>query len=206
MKKSNLKYLFASVVVALGVVAVSVYSCEKEVITPNNLTTEGTEMKTDVNIPIPGSICGKIQQKGLIKVNDQEVGEALVYNDTKYFYVQLTTNRGYYMMDANMHICTKFEEIPVDKYSNPDISRFTYSISGKPLSTVRKFRVALTEMNGNSLVTVTVKTKYLRKGDDPIRFERAWVDGRSFGTTEPGRVFAYEKGLCLENQETAVDE
>lgn len=206
MKKSSLKYVFATLVLTLGIVVISVYSCEKEVIVPNNISSTASRTDADLTLPIPGSICGEIQQKAMITMNGQEVGIALIYNDSKHFYVELTTNKGYYMKDANMHICKNFNELPLDEKGNPDIPRFTYSIYGKPLSTVRKFRVGLQEMSGVSSIAVAVQTKYLRKSNSQDDFEIAWIDGRKFGTTVPGRAFGYEKTLCLENQETSVNE
>lgn len=206
MKKSSLKYVIASLVLVFGIVVVSVYSCEKEVIVPNEDSLRTSRTDADLTLPIPGSICGEIQQKTMITMGGQEVGIALIYNDSKYFYVELTTNRGYYMKDANMHICKNFNELPLDEKGNPNISEFTYSIYGKPLSTVRKFRVGLQEMDGVSTIAVAVQTKYLRKSNSKEDFEIAWIDGRRFGTTVPGRAFGYEKTVCLENQETSVNE
>lgn len=206
MKKSSLKYVFASLALALGIVAVSVYSCEKEVIVPNDAASTADRTKVDITLPVPGSICGKIQQKAVILADGQEIGEALIYNDVKYFYVYITTIPGYYMKDANMHICKDFNQLPLDDKGNPDISKFTYSIVDKPLSTVRKFRVGLQEMSGVSTISVAIQTKHLRKSDTDEKYEIAWIDGRKYGTTVPGRAFGYEKTICLENQETSVNE
>jgi hypothetical protein len=206
MKKSSLKYVFASLALALGIVAVSVYSCEKEVIVPNDASSTADRSNVEVTLPVPGSICGKIEQKAVILAGDEEIGEALIYNDVKYFYVHITTIPGYYMKDANMHICKDFNQLPLDEKGNPDISKFTYSIVDKPLSTVRKFRVGLQEMSGVSNISVAIQTKHLRKSETDEKYEIAWIDGRKYGTTVPGRVFGYEKTVCLENQETSVNE
>jgi hypothetical protein len=138
--KKNLKYVFAAGLVALGVSAVSVYSCEKEVITPN--TPELQSRSAEV-LPA-GDICGKMVNKELIRENGQVMGEALIYNDTKYFYVELTSKvKDYYFSDAYMHIASKGEMTPVDADGNIDLSKFEYSITGRKLEETRKFSLLL---------------------------------------------------------------
>lgn len=204
MKKSNVKYFLILAVAALGIGAVSMYSCEKETILPNeeNLTKVDIDLKTEM--PVASSICGEMIQQTIVKADGKVVGEAYYYNDTKYFYVILSTGRGYYMQDAYMDIQNDTRSFPTDKDGNPHVSEFKYSITGNPLSNVRKFRVDLSEMQGKSYISVTAQIRNFLKGKFVGKYERAWIEGRAYGTTEKGRMFLYTKSACLETQETGL--
>jgi hypothetical protein len=205
-KNSTLKFAFVTLLAAVILIAISFYSCEKEVITPNKDLQSNSLYEPDFILPIPSSVCGKIDQKSIFLLNGVAIGDALIYNDNRYFYILLTTRNEYYMKDAYMHICKNFDEIPMDDYSNPAILDYTYSIKDQPISTVRKFRVKLNEMSGSSYISVTAEVKNMSIASRPIKFESAWIEGRQIGLTIKGTVFHYEKGLCLEDHETSISE
>lgn len=191
--KKNLKYVFLTGLVALGVAAVSVYSCEKEVITPNSPENRSAEVLPD------GAICGKMINKQLIRENGKVMGEALIYNDTKYFYVELTSNeKGYSFSDAYMHIASKAELMPVDAEGNVDISKFEYSITGRKLEATRKFRVPLSSLKKTAIVAVTAEAKHMNMGDNEHQEKlTVWIKGNEFGTgTNKGQMFKYKKQTC----------
>ena len=201
-----MKFAFVTLIAAIILITISFYSCEKEVVTPNVKKESNSLHEPDFILPIPSSVCGKIQQKSIVLLNGIAIGDALIYNDNRYFYVLLTTRNEYYMKDAHMHVCENFDDIPLDNYSNPALLNYKYSIINKPISTVRKFRVKLNEMSGSSYISVTAEVKNMRNSPQSIKFESAWVEGRHIGSTIKGTVFHYEKGICLEDQETSVDE
>jgi hypothetical protein len=192
--KKNLKYVFLTGLVALGVAAVSVYSCEKEVITPNS-----PENRSATVLP-SGDICGKMVNKQLIRENGKVMGEALIYNDTKYFYVELTSQeKGYYFADAYMHIASKAEFMPVDKRGNVNISKFEYSITGRKLEETRKFRIPLTSLKSKAIVAVTAEAKHMNMGDNEHQEKlTVWIKGNEFGTGEiKGQMFKYQRQTCF---------
>lgn len=191
--KKNLKYVFAAGVIALGITAVSVYSCEKEVITPNS-----PENRSAVVLP-DGDVCGKMVNKQLIRENGKVIGEALLYNDTKYFYVELTSQeKGYYFSDAFMHIASRAELMPLDAEGSVDISKFEYSITGRKLEETRKFRVPLTSLKPKAVVAVTAEVKRMNMGDNDHQEKlTVWIKGNEFGTGEvKGQMFKYNKQTC----------
>ncbi len=193
-KKTKLRYFIAATIITLAVVAVSVYSCEKRVFIPN--TDEAIADNPDRFISEPGAICGNIVEKRIMKSADDDLGEALVYNDAKYFYVILTSKRGHYLKNAYMEVCDKFGQLPLDDKGAPEIAKFEYKIRRQPASTVRKFRVPIAEIKGNNYVAVAVEfVNQLNNDNQPIKL--AWVDGKFFGTEDAGRVFTYTKQQCL---------
>jgi hypothetical protein len=209
MKKSNFKYLVIGAVATIGVVAVTMFSCEKEVITPNSASNLKTE---DVEMPVPKNYCGKVIEKDLINVDNQVVGKALIYNDFKYYHVILNTQKGYYMQDAYMHICSKIKELPLDQNSNPFVNKFTYSIKGRTLSNVREFKVPVGKLDQQSFVAVNAQIRKImvNANEDeknvnlPDKYVRAWVDGPYFGATEKGRYFNFSMEHCETLKPTPV--
>lgn len=191
--KKNLKYVFVAGVIALGAAAVSVYSCEKEVITPNSPANRSAEVLPD------GDICGKMVNKQLIRENGKVMGEALLYNDTKYFYVELTSHdKGYSFSDAYMHIASKAELMPVDAEGNVDITKFEYSITGRKLEETRKFRIPLSSLKPTAVVAVTAEAKHMNMGDNEHQEKLTiWIKGNEFGTGDvKGQMFKYKKQTC----------
>ena len=193
--KKNLKYVFFTGLVALGVAAVSVYSCEKEVITPNS-----PENRSTSGVLPAGDICGKMVNKQLIRENGKVMGEALIYNDTKYFYVELTSQeKGYYFADAYMHIASRADLMPVDIEGNADISKFEYSITGRKLEETRKFRIPLSDLKPIAVIAVTAEAKHMNMGDNEHQEKlTVWIKGSQFGTgANRGQMFKYQRQTCF---------
>ena len=63
MKRSNLKYFIAATLVAAGVTAVSMYSCEKENITPTGQVQMDYEKLAEPDQPSGPAVCGEVQRK-----------------------------------------------------------------------------------------------------------------------------------------------
>lgn len=204
MKRSNVKMLLFAAVAALGVTAVSMYSCEKETIVPNQ---ELSEKASDKNLPVQGSICGKIVEKSLIDEKGRKVGTALFYNDTKYFYAHVTTEKNYLMENTYMHVCKDFSELPLSDKNVPMIENFNNSITGQGASPVRKIRVPLRDMSGQSFVAfATELVKVSNNSAEKTRVHYAWVEGKHFGVSGSGNVIIYKKNVCLENEPVSVNE
>lgn len=199
MKKSNLKFIFIAIGIAIGITAVSVYSCEKQEFTPN--TTEAISDDPTKFVTEPGAVCGKMVEKRVITQNNKHIANALIYNDTKYFYVILSPTKGFYLVDTYMQMVDKIGEIPLDDNGSIVYTDFEYSIVGNAPSTMRKFRIPIQEISGYSFgsVAVEVTTNPNRPAPKIVGF----VDGKFVGGEVAGRIFPYTKQLCLTDNETS---
>jgi hypothetical protein len=200
MKKRSLYYFFLAGVLGVIVAGVSVYSCEKEVITPNNAD------KMHPEVMDPKDYCGKTMEFKLVGENDAIIGSATVFNDTKYFYVKMKSSRDYVFGDAAMHIASRSDGFPLDLNGNPSLSLFKYKIQGQPLSTDRAIIVPLSSLNKLSYVTVNVQSKALHSTEKHSLFVSTWIDGRQYGNTVKGRVFTYQKQTCLTTEGVSDDQ
>lgn len=204
MKKSNFKFFLLATVVSAGVVAASVYSCEKEEIIPNE-TTKNAE-SADGFVTEPNGVCGVILEKDIVDQQHKTVGQALIYNDTKYFYVVMSSYKSYEFTDVYMQIDDKYGDFPLDESGNPLLKEFEYSITGQPASHARKFKIPLTEMSGVSHLSVGAKVKMVMEGSTNTKPITVWVDGKFYGSDKIGRSFVFEKTACLTTQGEPVKE
>lgn len=200
MKKKNLTYIILAGLTGLVAVCLSVYSCEKEVITPNSAE------KLKPGSSMPETFCGKVMEKELVGENGAIIGTAVIFNDTKYFYVNMKSTNDYIFGDAAMHIATRPESIPVDQNRNPAVSEFDYKVKGQALSTNRSIIVPLSDMKGFSFVAVNVQAKALHSTEKHALFVSTWIDGREFGNTVKGRLFTYDKQECLTTEGVSDDQ
>jgi hypothetical protein len=66
-------------------------------------------------------------------------------------------------------------------------------------------RISLDEMTSTSIITVVAQVRQqVYNNQFPVKTKRAWIDGREYGTTIVGRVFTYNKGICLTNDAVSV--
>ena len=203
MKTSNLKYIFLAAGVALGVTAVSVYSCEKQNFVPNTDDAVSAYEDPTKFITEPGAICGEMEEKYLINDQGKTIGQAIVYNDTKYFYVIATPSRGFLLDKAYMNVTDLVDEMPLDANGNVMLSKFEYKIESRPASTVRKFRIPLDQMRAESVISVAIDVVSSRAEARPHRLYTAWIDGRELGNE--GRMFAYTRQNCLTDDAVSED-
>ena len=201
MKPSNLKYLFIAAGVALGVTAISVYSCEKQQFTPN--TAEAVADDPTKFITEPGAICGEMIEKSLVDQRGKAIGQAIVYNDTKFFYVIATPLKGFLFDKAYMHITDLVDEMPVSTSGDIELEKYEYHILNRPTSTLRKFRIPLGEIGAHSIVSVAIDVVSSKIEARPNRLFTAYVDGRLLGNN--GRMFAYERQNCLTDDAISDD-
>ena len=67
--------IFVAIGIAIGVTAVSVYSCEKQEFVPN--TADAVSNDPTRFITEPGAICGEMVEKAIVKSDGRAVGQAL---------------------------------------------------------------------------------------------------------------------------------
>lgn len=209
MKNSKLKYVLLASLAAVGITAVSVYSCEKEVISPNNEISADTErMASELKFTIgdPTTICGNVSENYLITDEGMKVGKAFYYNDAHFFYLTMMTVRGYYMGAANMHIMRSPSEFPLNDQKEPAVIQFEYRIDAPGLTNKRQFKVPMKDLVDLNYIAATVGVRILKsdaeakdiefKPEIPDNMIRLWVDGRAQGANRKGRIFTFERTRC----------
>jgi hypothetical protein len=215
MKTSKFKFALLSITIALGVTALSVYSCEKENITPEPLSDVEVEQSVSelkLTIADPEQTCGAISERYLKTNSGKKVGKVFYYNDAKSFYVQLMTIRGYFLTNSFMHICNSTKGFPLNDQGNPAVNEFKYSITGGPLTNVQKFVIPIRDLEGKSFVAIASNVKLLRQGEEKLNNQeigniiRIWADGSPFGENKLGRMFVYEKTECSLSNDHFVNE
>ena len=208
MKTSKLKYVLVASLAAIGITAVSVYSCEKEMISPNSITTAESEgMASDLRLTTaePGDFCGAITEKYLITDEGQKVGKAFIYNDAKNMFVTLMTIRGYYMGAANAHVASDPNDFPMNDDKNPAVNQFEYRINASGLTNVRKFVIPSKDVNDKNYVAVCAAVRMLKSSEEkslnvkpelPANSSWIWIEGRTFGQGHVGRMFKFDLTTC----------
>ncbi len=202
MKKTNLKMIFVAIGIAIGVTAVSVYSCEKQEFVPN--TADAVSNDPTRFITEPGAICGEMVEKAIVKSDGRAVGQALIYNDTKYFYVIMSANKGYLFSNTYMHVGGAIKEIPTDGDGNPLVENFEYTIDSKPSSTFRKFRIPLKEITGNNFISVAIDAE--SSTTNQAKPFTVWVEGQLMGSQNIGQNFAYARQICKTDHAQSTNE
>jgi|GEM_PF-798439 hypothetical protein len=193
--KKNLKSILAIAVIATGVIAVSMYSCEKENIQPNDSTEEQVELK-DINTVLPDvmSLCGKITKIPLIEnETGNDVGSAYVYNNKEYLWVVLNTRKGFYMKKAFMDIVENEKDLPTNfRTGMLDYEKFKYLIDAEPASNIRTFKVPVGDARNKSIYSIMVK---IRKKGEFKYMKDAWVEGK-ITFKGGGRAFNHVVDRC----------
>jgi hypothetical protein len=205
MKRKKLVYAFFAFIFTLVAISISVYSCEKETIAPSDTQLMKFEELQEPELPSGPAICGSYQERDLILEDGTTVGRAYTYNNTKYMFITVITNKGFYMNDLSANVSKRFEDIPRDEQGNPIVRLFNHFIDGNVLSNIRIMRIMLDEMNPTSVMTVVAQVRQQTYNNQfPVKTKRAWIDGRLYGTSVLGKVFTYSKGICLTNDAVSV--
>jgi hypothetical protein len=208
MKTSKLKYALIAGLTTIGITAVSIYSCEKEVVTPNAPTaSESARLSSELRLTIgdADNSCGEITEKYLLTKEGTKVGKAFIYNDAKNFNVILMTIRGYYMGAASMHITNDPNSFPLNEDKTPAIRDFKYRIDANGLTNIRRFVVPVQDLNAQSYIATSVAVRLLKSGEEknlnisaevPANAMRLWIEGKQFGQDGTGRMFKYTLTNC----------
>lgn len=206
MKTSKLKFVLAAAVVAVGVTAVSVYSCEKEEINPTGLSSTELDARAaeiKIDLPSPIKVCGDIQEEYIVSKRGK-IGKAIMFNDSKNFYVLIRTVRGFSISEAIMHAEGKSGLMPLNGDKNPLLSAFEYRVDAKPNTSLVKIQVPLAEIGKMSFVAVSIaaidnmilKSAQVDGPNVPDNVVRGWVDGRTYGVDGIAKMFQYSSNIC----------
>jgi hypothetical protein len=206
MKTSKVKFVLAAALVAVGVTAVSVYSCEKEDVNPTGLSSSEMDARAaevQIDLPSPINVCGDVKEEYIVSEKGK-IGKAIIFNDSKYFYVLLRSSKGITISEAIMHAEGKSGMMPLNEEKNPKISAFEYRLDPKPNATLVKFQIPIAEIGKMSFVAISiaaidhtmVKSTGGAEPQLPDNVLRGWVDGRSYGANGVARMFQYHSNIC----------
>jgi hypothetical protein len=215
MKSPKLKFIAAAAVVAVGITAVSVYSCEKESIHPVEISSDEMEsraLQISMKPPSTLKLCGEIREEFIISPKGK-IGKVIMFNDSKYFYVLARTIKGFTISEAIMHAERKSGLMPLNSDKNPLLSAFEYKLDPKPNATLVLFQIPLAEIGRMSFVAVSIasinNTIVKSIGNEsptlPDNVLRGWVDGRSYGANGYARMFQYFSNICPLDQNVPTD-
>lgn len=208
--KSNAKYFIAAVLIAIGAVGVSFYSCEKEEITPNETTpmddptqldadadnTIRVEPVADIDMPEVGENCGKVFSKKLMAAGNETVGNVAVYNDGENYIIQIGATRGWYFGRAYAQVAFDMAKFPLDREGNPDYTHYDYAVKDPAQKKVVEFKIALDRIELDNFMT-SVAVEVTSDPERPGKRMIAWVEGKEFGESIPGTAYVYKKQACL---------
>ena len=190
--KPKFRYFFAGSLIVVAALAVTVFSCEKQIFSPQTelaISDDATRSLTE-----SGEVCGKIIEKRIMKNGETSIGEAIIYNDKEYFYVLLSTDKGYFK-NAYLDVSSKFGTLPLDENGSIIIDKFNHKSPGLKPGKERKFRIPLSEMSRTSYISVAAE--YVQNLNNTTqKVHISWVEGKHFGTSQPAHIFDYRKQLC----------
>lgn len=193
MKNSKIKWLISGGIVAVTILSISVYSCEKQ----ESLQYTTVEISEDPLkfITEPGAICSAITKKTVLNAQGRQVADAYLYNDAKNFYLIFAALKGHYLGNAYLHISEKSTDFPLDDQQNVDLEKYEYVIMPGKMAPLRKFRIPIDEISGYNYMSaaVVVCTEQNRPTGENV----SWVDGKYLGGEYPAKVFQYTKGICM---------
>lgn len=204
MKKRK-RYLFGTAIVGMMACGMFFFSCEKDEIVPNQFTPQAAmeenngsfkgENEEKGTITVLRDNCGVMISRPLVTQGGISVGKAIIYNDKVNFYVKLITKRDYYIGKAYAHIAYDVNRFPLDKKGNPYYARFDYQeLNPKPKNELY-FKIPYEKIELRQFLS-SVMCEVFSLPDRPGIKMHAWIQGRPYGETIEGKIFAYSTKTC----------
>lgn len=220
---NSVKYIIAAIIILVGVVGVSFYSCEKEEITPNEYTPQAEIQELDadasntdrtssyMNDPAgerlspsdffdenyvftePEHLCGKAHRKDMINEDGKVVGSSYVFNTDKYFYIWMVTNEGVEMNSAYMHMSANSKTFPLTNSGKPDYSKFKYSIPESKEFT----RMLSFEIPVDQVLGESWVAVLAKAKNANGNWLKVWVGESILNNEVPIRLFQYKTQECV---------
>lgn len=212
---NSTKYIIATLIVLVGVVGISFYSCEKEEITPNETTVipiqemdednisreEGTaEVRFEVigliepylnanyDFKALNEMCGKATEKAVSVDKYGQVGRAKIYNSNNFLNVLIVSNDAYKIEAAKLMIRPATASIPKEA----DYESFSIMTpADREPTRFAGFKIPAEDVSKDSFIAGAVKMV----GADGKRFV-AWIEGEVYGSTLLGKRFSYTLQEC----------
>jgi hypothetical protein len=165
-------------------------SCEKEL--ANSYQNEINQM------PIIGSICGEIEQKDIIDDQGNAIGLALLYNDTKNFYLYLSLSDSLIVEQTNLHWSQELMNFPMDSFHNLDLGNFKFTKREVLPRNSQKIIIPLPQLPSRFYLAAGITFKNYKNSASGKNI--AWIDGIRYGSSYRGKVTAFERKICLTQQ------
>lgn len=212
---NSTKYMIGTLIVLVGVIGISFYSCEKEEIAPNELTIapiqetdadntfreEGQSairfemitqredfLNTDYELILSNEICGKPSDKIITSAQIGQTGKAMIFNSENFLNILIVSQDAYVIESAKLNVRPETE--PAINEGSSD--RFSVSTpEDRTPSRFVGFKIPLEDVHKVSMISgsVTLNTK------DGKRV-LSWLQGEDLGTTTNGKQFTYELRDC----------
>lgn len=206
---SNAKYFIAGLIIVIGVIGVSFYSCEKEEILPNEtsplsdpqelVSSEDNTVRTDhpsgLDLVAPENTCGQVEQQLLYIKDNVRVGGLNVYNDGKNLYFQFGFTSAYRLQRSYIHIAFDKAKIPVDKKGNLDPEAFKYQSMYSEDAKTHLIKIPLSDIKKSGCL-IAFAVDITNSDDKPLMY-RAWAGKVPFGEGVEGTIMKYTVEPCL---------
>lgn len=172
-------------------------SCEKESVAPETSQNNVYGEKETEDFKMFPDYCGELMKKDIFSQDGHKVGDAYLFNDTKYLYVRLVAS-DLHLFHYVYLFAGKQGTVPVDQNKNPLFKEFPYKIEVDNLTKSRRLMIPLSELPIMMDVSLMVETK---KETQAItiprsRFQHGWVESRYYGNGFSGKIFSYERRFC----------
>lgn len=172
-------------------------SCEKEAVAPETNQSNLLSQKEAEDVKMFPDYCGDLMKKSILLEDGRKVGDAYLFNDTKYLYVRLVTSDQHLFHYVYL-FAGKPGTVPLDQEEIPLFKEFPYKIEVDNLTKARRFMIPLGELPVRMDISLMAEMK---KEAQPItiprsRFQHAWVEGRYYGNGLFGKIFSYERKFC----------
>jgi hypothetical protein len=203
--KQRKRYLFGSAIAMVLSCGLFFFSCEKDEVLPNAYTPQA-EMQENNN-PFKGENeekgiitelrdnCGQMVQRALITSNGAYVGKAVIYNDLENFHIKLIAGRDLAFGRAFAHIAYDKLKFPLDKRGNLWYEKFDYrNDNAKPKREVY-FKIPYENIALKQFLS-SVMCEVYSFPNRPGPKQHAWIEGRPYGDSVEGRIFAYTTKPC----------
>ena len=209
---SNAKYFIVSLLLLIGVIGVSFYSCEKEEIVPNETTpvsdprelssSEDNTIRTNIpdgpDLQLPENHCGEYESHYLITDIKGKIGKVFIYNDGKNLFFQFGYKVGYKPQRSYIHIAFDKEKIPMDSNGNPDLEGFKYQSSYESKFNTHLVKVPLSDIQFSKCL-IAFATDVVNSDDKPLKL-RAWAGDVEIGETIKGTILKHSIKTCLTDE------
>ncbi len=213
--KNSAKYIIGAIILSVGVVGVSFYSCEKEEITPNETTIQpiqevdadsqvrdaGTqEIRYDVihiresfldgNFELlqTNEMCGKAIRKTVEVEKIGQVGRVNLYNSENFLNVLFVSQEAYTIESVKLMVRPSSQGAP----NNANPERFSIvTPKDREASRFAGFKIPIEDVANTSIIAGIVKLK-----DKDGKNFLGWIEGEVFGETVFGKQFTYTLQEC----------
>ena len=179
---------FTATVASIALSLFSFLSCEKE----NSITFKKNELE---QMPERGTTCGTIEQKDILNETNDVIGTALLFNNSKNFYIELTLPDSLSILNCYLHSSLNLYDFPVDSNYNLNWNNFNHIFQFTRLNNFNRIIIPLNELPNRSYLAIAIE--YGKYENQKSIKNILWVDGIRFGSSIRGRITAYDKKSCL---------